>query len=194
MASGPIYASKLEVAFAAEVFELRELASERQREVPGISKVRAGRIVQAWAVQQLVHPNREQQLHWSCLLAILLPLTRYSSCGLRLPLPTGLAVPGQAALAPPQFIGQSRPSFPLPWRRSSWAPRISAWGPRPTARRNGSSTQSWLNGPRPWSARQLRKATFGDLGIWGSIKGPRCPIALGGLSPQQHLQRLLIAE
>ncbi len=116
MASGPIYASKLEVAFAAEVFELRELASERQREVPGISKVRAGRIVQAWAVQQLVHPNREQQLHWSCLLAILLPLTRYSSCGLRLPLPTGLAVPGQAALAPPQFIGQSRPSFPLPWR------------------------------------------------------------------------------
>jgi hypothetical protein len=103
---GPIYASKLEVAFAAEVFELRELASERQREVPGIGKVRAGRIVQAWAVQQLVHPNREQQLHWSCLLAILLPVTRYSSCGLQLPLPTGLAVPGQAAQAPPQFIGK----------------------------------------------------------------------------------------
>jgi len=172
---GPIYASKLEVAFAAEVFELRELASERLREVPGIGKVQAGRIVQAWADQQLVHPNREQQLHWSCLLAILLPLTLHSSCGLRLPLPTGLAVPGQAALAPPQFIGQSRPSVPLPWRRSSWAARTSAWGPRPTARRNGSSTQSWgtrRHGRTGWAAasrNQIRAQAGSRPGGWCSM-------------------------
>jgi hypothetical protein len=165
---GPIYASKLEVAFAAEVFELRELASERQREVPGIGKVRAGCIVQAWADQQLRSPASS---------------------------PYG---PGGSWSGGPDAAAVHREdhdqAFPCHGARSSWAPRISAWGPRPTARRNGSSTQSWLNGPRPWSARQLRKATFGVLGIWGSIKGPRCPIALGGLSPQQHLQRLLIAE
>jgi exodeoxyribonuclease V alpha subunit len=51
---GPIYASKLVGAFGAEVFELIEQAPERLREVPGIGKVRAGRIAQAWADQKVV--------------------------------------------------------------------------------------------------------------------------------------------
>jgi exodeoxyribonuclease V alpha subunit len=51
---GPIYASKLVAAFGAEVFEVIEQAPERLREVPGIGKVRAGRIAQAWADQKVV--------------------------------------------------------------------------------------------------------------------------------------------
>jgi len=51
---GPVYASKLVAAFGAEVFELIEKAPERLREVPGIGKVRAGRIAQAWADQKVV--------------------------------------------------------------------------------------------------------------------------------------------
>ena len=51
---GPIYASKLVEAFGAEVFEVIEQAPERLREVPGIGKVRAGRIAQAWADQKVV--------------------------------------------------------------------------------------------------------------------------------------------
>ena len=51
---GPVYASKLVAAFGAEVFELIEQAPERLREVPGIGKVRAGRIAQAWADQKVV--------------------------------------------------------------------------------------------------------------------------------------------
>jgi len=51
---GPIYASKLVGAFGAEVFEVIEQAPERLREVPGIGKVRAGRIAQAWADQKVV--------------------------------------------------------------------------------------------------------------------------------------------
>jgi exodeoxyribonuclease V alpha subunit len=51
---GPIYASKLVTAFGAEVFEVIEQAPERLREVPGIGKVRAGRIAQAWADQKVV--------------------------------------------------------------------------------------------------------------------------------------------
>jgi exodeoxyribonuclease V alpha subunit len=51
---GPIYASKLLAAFGAEVFEVIEQAPERLREVPGIGKVRAGRIAQAWADQKVV--------------------------------------------------------------------------------------------------------------------------------------------
>ncbi len=51
---GPIYASKLVTAFGAEVFEVIEQAPERLREVPVIGKVRAGRIVQAWADQKVV--------------------------------------------------------------------------------------------------------------------------------------------
>ncbi|QEY31228.1 ATP-dependent RecD-like DNA helicase [Synechococcus sp. RSCCF101] len=51
---GPIYASKLVSAFGAEVFDVIEHASERLREVPGIGKVRAGRIAQAWADQKVV--------------------------------------------------------------------------------------------------------------------------------------------
>jgi exodeoxyribonuclease V alpha subunit len=51
---GPIYASKLVSAFGAEVFEVIEQAPERLREVPGIGRVRAGRIAQAWADQKVV--------------------------------------------------------------------------------------------------------------------------------------------
>lgn len=51
---GPIYASKLVTAFGSEVFEVIEQAPERLREVPGIGKVRAGRIAQAWADQKVV--------------------------------------------------------------------------------------------------------------------------------------------
>jgi exodeoxyribonuclease V alpha subunit len=51
---GPIYASKLVSAFGAAVFEVIEQAPERLREVPGIGKVRAGRIAQAWADQKVV--------------------------------------------------------------------------------------------------------------------------------------------
>jgi len=51
---GPIYASKLVAVFGAEVFEVIEQEPERLREVPGIGKVRAGRIAQAWADQKVV--------------------------------------------------------------------------------------------------------------------------------------------
>jgi exodeoxyribonuclease V alpha subunit len=51
---GPIYASKLVTAFGAAVFEVIEQAPERLREVPGIGRVRAGRIAQAWADQKVV--------------------------------------------------------------------------------------------------------------------------------------------
>ena len=51
---GPIYASKLVAVFGAEVFEVIEQAPERLREVPGIGKVRASRIAQAWADQKVV--------------------------------------------------------------------------------------------------------------------------------------------
>jgi exodeoxyribonuclease V alpha subunit len=51
---GPIYASKLVAMFGAEVFEVIEQAPERLREVPGIGRVRAGRIAQAWADQKVV--------------------------------------------------------------------------------------------------------------------------------------------
>lgn len=51
---GPIYASKLVGAFGAEVFEVIEQKPERLREVPGIGKVRASRIAQAWADQKVV--------------------------------------------------------------------------------------------------------------------------------------------
>ncbi len=51
---GPIYASKLVTAFGAAVFEVIEQAPERLREVPGIGRVRAGRIATAWADQKVV--------------------------------------------------------------------------------------------------------------------------------------------
>ena len=51
---GPIYAGKLVAVFGAEVFEVIEQTPERLREVPGIGKVRAGRITQAWADQKVV--------------------------------------------------------------------------------------------------------------------------------------------
>jgi exodeoxyribonuclease V alpha subunit len=51
---GPIYASKLIDAFGEEVFAVIEESPERLREVPGIGKVRAARIAQAWADQKVV--------------------------------------------------------------------------------------------------------------------------------------------
>ncbi len=51
---GPIYASKLVIAFGAQVFEVIEQSPERLREVPGIGRVRAGRIATAWADQKVV--------------------------------------------------------------------------------------------------------------------------------------------
>ena len=54
---GPIYASKLVTAFGSEVFEVIEQAPERLREVPGIGKVRAGRIARAGADQNF-QPTR----------------------------------------------------------------------------------------------------------------------------------------
>ncbi|MEA5414380.1 SF1B family DNA helicase RecD2 [Synechococcus sp. BA-132 BA5] len=51
---GPIYASKLVAVFGDQVFEVIEQAPERLREVPGIGKVRAGRIGTAWADQKVV--------------------------------------------------------------------------------------------------------------------------------------------
>jgi len=51
---GPIYASKLVTAFGAAVLEVIEQAPERLREVPGIGRVRAGRIATAWADQKVV--------------------------------------------------------------------------------------------------------------------------------------------
>ncbi|WP_254217219.1 ATP-dependent RecD-like DNA helicase [Synechococcus sp. CCY 9618] len=51
---GPIYASKLVAVFGDQVFEVIEQTPERLREVPGIGKVRAGRIAQAWADQKVV--------------------------------------------------------------------------------------------------------------------------------------------
>ncbi len=51
---GPIYASKLVAAFGADVFDVIEQDPERLREVPGIGRVRAGRIAQAWADQKVV--------------------------------------------------------------------------------------------------------------------------------------------
>ena len=50
---GPIYASKLVGAFGSEVFEVIEQEPERLLEVPGIGKVRASRIAQAWADQKV---------------------------------------------------------------------------------------------------------------------------------------------
>ncbi|HYP03866.1 MAG TPA: ATP-dependent RecD-like DNA helicase [Cyanobium sp.] len=51
---GPIYAAKLVAAFGDQVFEVIEQAPERLREVPGIGRVRAGRIARAWADQKVV--------------------------------------------------------------------------------------------------------------------------------------------
>ena len=51
---GPIYVAKLVGAFGAEVFEVIEQDPQRLLEVPGIGKVRAGRIAQAWADQKVV--------------------------------------------------------------------------------------------------------------------------------------------
>ena len=51
---GPIYASKLVSAFGTDVLEVIEHSPQRLLEVPGIGRVRAARIAQAWADQKVV--------------------------------------------------------------------------------------------------------------------------------------------
>ncbi len=51
---GPVYARKLIRAFGEQVFDTIEAEPERLREVAGIGKVRAQRIVDAWAEQKVI--------------------------------------------------------------------------------------------------------------------------------------------
>ena len=51
---GPVYAKKLLRAFGERVFEVIETQAERLQEVDGIGRVRAARIVAAWAEQKAV--------------------------------------------------------------------------------------------------------------------------------------------
>jgi NAD-dependent DNA ligase len=51
---GPVYAKKLLRAFGEKVFDVIEAEPNRLREVDGIGRVRASRIVTAWAEQKVV--------------------------------------------------------------------------------------------------------------------------------------------
>src|ERR1700739_3784660 len=51
---GPVYAKKLLNAFGDKVFDIIEAQPDRLREVDGIGPVRAGRIIAAWAEQNVV--------------------------------------------------------------------------------------------------------------------------------------------
>src|ERR1700722_1055667 len=51
---GPAYAKRLLRAFGEKVFDVIEMQADRLREVDGIGRVRAGRIVAAWAEQKRV--------------------------------------------------------------------------------------------------------------------------------------------
>jgi exodeoxyribonuclease V alpha subunit len=51
---GPVYAKKLLRAFGEKVFDVIEAEPIRLREVDGIGRVRASRIVTAWAEQKVV--------------------------------------------------------------------------------------------------------------------------------------------
>jgi len=51
---GSVYAKKLLSAFSDKVFEIIEAEPDRLREVDGIGPIRAGRIIAAWAEQQVV--------------------------------------------------------------------------------------------------------------------------------------------
>jgi exodeoxyribonuclease V alpha subunit len=51
---GPVYAKKLVQAFSEKVFDVIEGEPDRLREVDGIGRVRAARIVAAWAEQKVV--------------------------------------------------------------------------------------------------------------------------------------------
>src|SRR6201997_651830 len=51
---GPVYAKKLLTAFGDKVFDIIEAQPDRLREVDGIGPVRAGRIIAAWAEQNVV--------------------------------------------------------------------------------------------------------------------------------------------
>jgi transposase InsO family protein len=68
--------------------------------------------------------------------------------------------------------------------------KAERYGLRPTS---SPSKLLWWNGTTSSPTRHRRNATAGYPAIWGS-NGHRCQMALGGLSPQPCLQRLLIAE
>ena len=51
---GPVYATRLVRAFGAAVFDLIEQQPERLREVPGIGRKRAARIIAGWAEQKVI--------------------------------------------------------------------------------------------------------------------------------------------
>ena len=51
---GPVYAKKLIAAFGDQVFDVIEAEPERLREVTGIGRVRAKRIIDAWAQQKVI--------------------------------------------------------------------------------------------------------------------------------------------
>ena len=51
---GPIYAKRLVHAFGADVFDLIEQQPDRLREVPGIGRKRAARIIAGWAEQKVI--------------------------------------------------------------------------------------------------------------------------------------------
>src|SRR5262252_6684444 len=51
---GPVYTKKLLNAFSEKVFDIIEAQPDRLREVDGIGPVRAGRIIAAWAEQNVV--------------------------------------------------------------------------------------------------------------------------------------------
>jgi exodeoxyribonuclease V alpha subunit len=51
---GPVYAKKLLRAFGEKVFDVIEMEPDRLREVDGIGRVRASRIVAAWAEQKVI--------------------------------------------------------------------------------------------------------------------------------------------
>jgi transposase InsO family protein len=69
--------------------------------------------------------------------------------------------------------------------------KAERYGLRPTS---PTSKPSWRNGPTSSPTRHRLNATSGYPAIGGIYNGNRCHMALGGLTLQQCLQRLLIAE
>src|SRR5258706_4724320 len=51
---GPVYAKRLIKAFKDRVFDVIETSPDRLREVDGIGRTRASRIIAAWAEQKIV--------------------------------------------------------------------------------------------------------------------------------------------
>jgi hypothetical protein len=84
-----------------------------------------------------------------------------------------------------------------PCRHQTAGPIRAGWPSdhgRSTARRNGSSKHSWRSGPMSSPTRRRESGPSGCPGILGIDNVYRCPMALGGLTPQRRLMRLLAAE